>query len=110
MGGFVNYCISNQYFGVENLIGIPGWVGSAPVQNIGAYGVEVKDVIEKVEGVFIANKENLFSLLTIVNLDTVILFLRINLKIALLLLRLFLNYPKRVLYANLQGITRLFTK
>lgn len=54
---FVNYCISNQYFGVENLIGIPGWVGSAPVQNIGAYGVEVKDVIEKVEGVFIANKE-----------------------------------------------------
>lgn len=54
---FVNYCISNQYFGVENLIGIPGWVGSAPVQNIGAYGVEVKDVIEKVEGVFIANKK-----------------------------------------------------
>ncbi|HRR04768.1 MAG TPA: UDP-N-acetylmuramate dehydrogenase, partial [Bacteroidales bacterium] len=54
---FVNYCISNQYFGVENLIGIPGWVGSASVQNIGAYGVEVKDVIEKVEGVFIANKK-----------------------------------------------------
>ena len=33
---FVRYCIKNQYFGVENLIGIPGLVGSSPVQNIGA--------------------------------------------------------------------------
>ena len=48
---FLNYCIREKYYGVENLVGIPGWVGSAPVQNIGAYGVEVKDVIEKVEGI-----------------------------------------------------------
>lgn len=47
---FVNYCVSRGYYGVENLIGIPGLVGSCPVQNIGAYGVEVKDVIERVEG------------------------------------------------------------
>lgn len=47
---FVGYCIDHQYFGVENLIGIPGLVGSAPVQNIGAYGAEVKDVIESVSG------------------------------------------------------------
>lgn len=47
---FVRYCIKNQYFGVENLIGIPGLVGSSPVQNIGAYGAEVKDVIEEVHG------------------------------------------------------------
>lgn len=47
---FVNYCVENQYYGVENLIGIPGLVGSCPVQNIGAYGAEVKDVILSVKG------------------------------------------------------------
>ena len=47
---FVRYCIRNHYYGVENLIGIPGLVGSSPVQNIGAYGAEVKDVIEEVHG------------------------------------------------------------
>ena len=47
---FVDYCIENQYYGVENLVGIPGLVGSSPVQNIGAYSVEVKDVIDAVFG------------------------------------------------------------
>lgn len=47
---FVGYCIQNQYYGVENLIGIPGLVGSSPVQNIGAYGAEVKDVVAEVRG------------------------------------------------------------
>lgn len=47
---FVDYCVRNRYYGAENLAGIPGWVGSAPVQNIGAYGVEVKDIIQSVEG------------------------------------------------------------
>ena len=53
---FVNYCIENQYYGVENLIGIPGLVGSAPVQNIGAYSAEVKDVIDAVFGWQISTK------------------------------------------------------
>lgn len=47
---FVSYCIESRYYGVENLIGIPGLVGSSPVQNIGAYSVEVKDVIDEVHG------------------------------------------------------------
>jgi UDP-N-acetylmuramate dehydrogenase len=47
---FVSFCIKNQYYGVENLVGIPGLVGSCPVQNIGAYSVEVKDVINQVYG------------------------------------------------------------
>ncbi len=41
---FVLYCINNNYGGVENMSLIPGNVGTAPIQNIGAYGVELKDV------------------------------------------------------------------
>ena len=43
---FVEYCIDNNYGGVENLSLIPGNVGTAPIQNIGAYGVELKDIFE----------------------------------------------------------------
>jgi len=48
---FVLYCVANDYAGVENLSLIPGTIGAAPMQNIGAYGVEVKDVIETVEAI-----------------------------------------------------------
>lgn len=46
---FVMHCIANNYCGIENLSLIPGNVGASPMQNIGAYGVEVKDLITKVE-------------------------------------------------------------
>ena len=42
---FVDYCLLNGYFGLENLALIPGTVGAAPVQNIGAYGVEIEKFI-----------------------------------------------------------------
>lgn len=47
---FVNYCIDNGFGGVENLAFIPGKVGAAPVQNIGAYGQELCNVLETVKG------------------------------------------------------------
>jgi UDP-N-acetylmuramate dehydrogenase len=45
----VDYCLTHRLGGIENLSLIPGTVGAAPIQNIGAYGVELSDVLESVE-------------------------------------------------------------
>ena len=54
---FVLYCIENNYAGVENLSLIPGNVGASPMQNIGAYGVEVKDIFYELTAYHIADKK-----------------------------------------------------
>ncbi len=59
---FVQYCINNNYGGLENLSLIPGYVGSAPIQNIGAYGVELKDTFVSCEAIHInSGEKRIFS-------------------------------------------------
>lgn len=58
---FVAYCVENSLYGAENLTDIPGEVGASAVQNIGAYGVEAKDIITSVCTIDITGKEKVFS-------------------------------------------------
>lgn len=51
----VKFTVDNNFYGLENLSYIPGKVGACPVQNIGAYGAEVKDTIYEVNTICIAN-------------------------------------------------------
>lgn len=58
---FVGYCVEHGWYGAENLSLIPGEVGASAVQNIGAYGVEVKDLIISVETVNIHGEERVYA-------------------------------------------------
>lgn len=53
----VEYSLAHDLYGLENLSLIPGLVGAAPIQNIGAYGVELCDVIDRVSTIHIASGE-----------------------------------------------------
>ncbi|MVN92645.1 UDP-N-acetylmuramate dehydrogenase [Mucilaginibacter aquatilis] len=53
----VNFCVDHDFAGMENLSLIPGSVGASPIQNIGAYGIELKDVFESCRAFEIATKQ-----------------------------------------------------
>ena len=60
---FVLWCISQNYGGLENLSLIPGNVGTSPIQNIGAYGVEIKDTFHQLEALEIeTGKTKIFKI------------------------------------------------
>jgi UDP-N-acetylmuramate dehydrogenase len=60
---FVSYAVKNELYGLENLYLIYGTVGAAPVQNIGAYGVELKDIFDSLVGIDLkTGKEKIFKL------------------------------------------------
>ncbi|MDO6597809.1 UDP-N-acetylmuramate dehydrogenase [Oceanihabitans sp. 2_MG-2023] len=54
---FVLWCLQNDFGGLENLSLIPGNVGTAPIQNIGAYGIELKDTFVSCDAIEIANQK-----------------------------------------------------
>lgn len=59
---FVQYCIGRDLAGVENLSLIPGSVGASPMQNIGAYGAEIKEVFEELQAMNVQDgKLNIFT-------------------------------------------------
>ncbi len=54
---FVLFCVNHNYAGVENLSLIPGNIGASPMQNIGAYGVEIKDMFYELEAYNIQDQQ-----------------------------------------------------
>lgn len=56
------HCLKNKWHGLENLVDIPGSVGAAPVQNIGAYGCEIEKYVQSIQATYIpTGKSQIFS-------------------------------------------------
>ena len=95
---FVKWSINRGFGGLENLSYIPGTVGAAAVQNIGAYGVELKDVFYKVEGKYIKNRENFTLYLSDCDFDYRDSIFKQTLKDKTVITKLFLKLTKKPVF------------
>ena len=75
---FVLWSINNNLSGIENLALIPGLVGASPIQNIGAYGMEVKDTITNVKFIDIKSGIEKSLIIKIVILNIEVRYLKKN--------------------------------
>lgn len=106
---FVEQLVNNGIYGLENLALIPGTVGAAPIQNIGAYGVEIASYIERVEYYDLASGE----IKSITNQDCKFGYrdsvFKHQLKETAVILKVFLTLPKKwaakLSYGELQKLT-----
>ena len=94
----VNWCVEHGFGGVENLSLIPGTAGAAAVQNIGAYGVELKDVFYKVEGVFIKDSARFVYYLNDCKFDYRYSIFKDTLKDKVVITKLFLRLNKKPVF------------
>jgi UDP-N-acetylmuramate dehydrogenase len=95
---FVEWSVEHSFGGAENLSLIPGTVGASAVQNIGAYGVELKDIFYKVEGKYIENGDNFTFFLSDCNFDYRYSIFKGPLKDKFVITRLFLKLTKKPVF------------
>jgi len=94
----VKWCIDHNLGGIENLSLIPGTVGAAAIQNIGAYGSELKDVFYKVEGLFIKDCGDFVYFLNDCKFDYRYSIFKDALKDKIVITRLFLRLSKNPVF------------
>lgn len=105
----VSFCVSNKFYGIENLALIPGTIGAAPIQNIGAYGVEIKDVLVSVEGFDLISREKRILAVSECELDYRSSIFKTKLKGRFLITKVKLRLSKRKhLHLNYRALNEKF--
>ena len=102
----VEWCVDKGFGGIENLSLIPGTVGASVVQNIGAYGVELKDAFCKVEGIYIETREKFIFYFPECEFDYRFSVFKGALKNKVVITRLFLKLSKSPVFNIEYGVIK----
>ena len=105
----VSFCVENKFYGIENLALIPGTIGAAPIQNIGAYGVEIKDILQSVEGFDLITREKRILTVSECELDYRSSIFKTNLKGRFLITKVKLRLSrKKKFHLNYRALNEKF--